>query len=76
MQYARADLPGRHDLLLTAPWPTACSTPAGHQSNNTSGSLGCKELCIHILFAMVKVLRVPPSNPIVWQLSLTGKYPS
>lgn len=31
-----------------------------------------KELCLHILFVMVKVLRVPPSNPLMWQLSLTG----
>ncbi len=33
----------------------------------------CKELCLHILFVMVKVMRVPPSNPLVWQLSLTDR---
>lgn len=32
-----------------------------------------KELCIHVLFVMVKVLRVPASNPLVWQLCLTGE---
>ncbi len=32
----------------------------------------CKELCLHNLFVMVKVLRVPASNPLVWQLSLNG----
>jgi E3 ubiquitin-protein ligase ZSWIM2 len=32
----------------------------------------CSEsLCIHILFVMMKVLRVPRDNPVVWQLSLT-----
>ena len=34
---------------------------------------GAKELCIHVLFVMVKVLRVPPSNPLVWQLCLTDR---
>ena len=29
--------------------------------------------CAHILFVMTKVLRVPPSNPIVWQLSLVDR---
>jgi len=33
---------------------------------------GSKELCLHLLFTMLKVLRVPASNPLVWQLSLTG----
>lgn len=27
-------------------------------------------LCVHVLFVMVKVLRVPAENPMVWQLSL------
>lgn len=27
-------------------------------------------LCLHVLFVMVKVLRVPPENPLAWQLSL------
>ena len=31
------------------------------------------ELCVHILFVMLKVLRVPPRNPLVWQLSLTDR---
>jgi hypothetical protein len=30
------------------------------------------ELCTHIVFVMVKVLRIPAGNPIVWQHSLTG----
>jgi hypothetical protein len=30
------------------------------------------ELCIHVLFVVIKVLRVPPSNPLTWQLALTG----
>ncbi len=41
---------------------------------STSASAGqpCSELCAHLLFVMSKVLRVPPSNPLCWQLSLTG----
>ena len=31
------------------------------------------ELCVHILFVMVKVLKVQPENPLVWQLSLVGE---
>jgi E3 ubiquitin-protein ligase ZSWIM2 len=32
-----------------------------------------KELCIHIMFVMLKVLRVPPTNPIAWQVSLVDQ---
>ena len=28
------------------------------------------KLCLHILFVMIKVLRIPSDNPIAWQLSL------
>lgn len=28
---------------------------------------------MHLLFVLVKILRVPPGNPLVWQLSLTGE---
>lgn len=31
------------------------------------------ELCRHIVFVMVKVLKVHPENPLVWQLSLVGE---
>ena len=31
------------------------------------------ERCIHILFVMVKVLRVPPANPLTWQTALTDR---
>jgi E3 ubiquitin-protein ligase ZSWIM2 len=34
---------------------------------SSSGS----SLCVHILFVMLKVLRVPRENPVLWQLSLT-----
>ncbi|EEY61543.1 uncharacterized protein PITG_01859 [Phytophthora infestans T30-4] len=33
-------------------------------------SCGTADICIHILFVMLKVLRVPPTTPIVWQKSL------
>jgi hypothetical protein len=29
------------------------------------------ELCVHIYFVLLKVLRVPPDNPLCWQASLT-----
>ena len=31
------------------------------------------EVCVHTLFVLTRVLRVPPSNPIVWQLSLIDR---
>eukprot|EP00761_Pharyngomonas_kirbyi_P010489 gb/GECH01010509.1/.p1 GENE.gb/GECH01010509.1/~~gb/GECH01010509.1/.p1 ORF type:complete len:628 (+),score=78.77 gb/GECH01010509.1/:1-1884(+) len=30
-------------------------------------------LCIHILYVMIKVFRIPPQNPVVWQLSLIDR---
>lgn len=41
----------------------ACSCGGG-------GSVG-GELCIHLLYVMIKILRLPENNPLVWQLSLT-----
>ncbi|KAG2502192.1 hypothetical protein HYH03_000679 [Edaphochlamys debaryana] len=38
------------------------------------GSSGtCREHCLHTLFVLVKVLRVPLSNPLLWQLSLSDR---
>jgi hypothetical protein len=34
------------------------------------------ELCRHIIFVMIKVLKVPSENPLCWQLSLVGEGPS
>lgn len=31
---------------------------------------GDRELCVHILFVMLKVFRLPADNPLVWQKSL------
>ena len=36
-------------------------------------STNSEEVCAHILFVMTKVLRVPRSNPIVWQVSLVDR---
>ncbi|KAL4164610.1 hypothetical protein KRP22_004474 [Phytophthora ramorum] len=33
-------------------------------------SCGTADICIHILFVMLKVLRVPATTPVVWQKSL------
>ncbi|KAG7401139.1 hypothetical protein PHYBOEH_002697 [Phytophthora boehmeriae] len=35
-----------------------------------SCSCGTADICTHILFVMLKVLRVPPTTPVVWQKSL------
>ncbi|ETW10201.1 hypothetical protein H310_00565 [Aphanomyces invadans] len=35
-----------------------------------SCSCGDKEICCHLLFVMLKILRVPASNPVIWQRSL------
>lgn len=56
---------------------------SGEQNHVTIGSLQkctCRrdksqsnmELCRHLVFVMVKVLAVPPDNPLAWQLSLVG----
>lgn len=37
------------------------------------GAQASAELCRHIVFVMVKVLKVQPENPLVWQLSLIGE---
>ena len=39
----------------------------------SSSSVDAPEICAHILFVMTKVLRVPRSNPIVWQVSLVDR---
>jgi E3 ubiquitin-protein ligase ZSWIM2 len=40
------------------------------QRCSCGGGDGRGELCIHILYVMTKVLRVPSDNPVCWQLSL------
>lgn len=57
---------------LTGAGVTCCVSCVFNLSSQLTSYGGCKELCVHILFVMTKVLRVPPSNHIVWQLSLTG----
>lgn len=47
---------------------------AGAAPGDTSDRFGSsEEVCAHILFVMTKVLRVPRSNPIVWQVSLVDR---
>ena len=40
------------------------------QMCSCGGGEGRGKLCNHLLFVMIKVLRVPTDNPIAWQLSL------
>ena len=60
----------------------SCGGGLGHakKKNNLPPSLGGStasandpELCVHILFVMLKALKVPPRNPLVWQLALTDR---
>lgn len=40
------------------------------QMCSCGGGEGRGQLCTHLLFVMIKVLRVPEDNPMAWQLSL------
>ena len=53
---------------LNSDHPTAPAS-IGNSSNNSKGS--GSELCVHLLWVMLKVLRAPATHPTVWQLSLT-----
>jgi E3 ubiquitin-protein ligase ZSWIM2 len=71
-------------LLLQRRGPTSFLVKSGDPGLKYTVQIGSKvtcscrkhasapEVCIHIIFVMIKILRVPPSNPIVWQVSLTG----
>jgi len=41
-----------------------------NQRCSCGGGEGRGRLCVHLLFVMIKVLRVPETNPLAWQLSL------
>ena len=45
----------------------------GPQSCSCGGGKGGSELCAHLLFVMLRVLRVPRENPLVWQLALIDR---
>lgn len=40
------------------------------QQCSCGGGEARSKLCVHLLFVMIKVLRVPETNPLSWQLSL------
>ncbi|KAL6750982.1 hypothetical protein V8C86DRAFT_2793293 [Haematococcus lacustris] len=54
----------KRKVLIGARPSCSCALPGGPTP---------AELCLHLLFVLVKVLRVPASNPLVWQLSLTDR---
>ena len=56
--------------LLAEARRLAGGAPSGSASTSTRDA---PEICAHILFVMTKVLRVPRSNPIVWQVSLVDR---
>jgi hypothetical protein len=41
-----------------------------NQRCSCGGGEGRGALCIHLMYVMIKVLRVPDNNPLSWQLSL------
>ncbi len=43
----------------------------GEQMCSCGGGAARGRLCVHILFVMLKVLRLKPENPLSWQFSLT-----
>ncbi|OQR80768.1 hypothetical protein ACHHYP_17233 [Achlya hypogyna] len=47
--------PAKHRVLIGAAQSCTC---------------GDKDVCCHLLFVMLKILRVPSTNPVVWQKSL------
>lgn len=58
-------------VLETPPDPSAESrTYKVSVGDNQMCTCGDKELCIHILFVMLKVFRVEVGNPLIWQKSL------
>ena len=69
-------------FLVSRVGPTGFIVKAGDMSSPTykvfigdnqmcsCGGGGSGKLCIHLLFVMLKVLRVPADNPLSWQLSL------
>ncbi|GFH25054.1 predicted protein [Haematococcus lacustris] len=57
--------------LVARTGPTSFVAAAFTARSALPGGPTPAELCLHLLFVLVKVLRVPASNPLVWQLSLT-----
>ena len=80
------DLTSSRFFVVNRPGPTAFIIKDGNSNDDvlfkitigtlqtcTCGGIIAKKnlVCIHIAFVMTKVLRVPYSNPLSWQLSLT-----
>jgi len=71
-------------LLVQTPGPTSFVVKSPDSDKKHKVTIGdiqkctCPEgsgtgLCLHIFFVMMKVLRVPQTNPLVWQRSLTDR---
>ena len=74
---ARGQLPSLWLLSQNAfPWNIVSNLAAWQPLSLTYVSCrpqSAQEVCIHHVFVMLKVLRLAPSNPIIWQLSLLGE---
>lgn len=55
--------------------PKAGEDGSGHSSKNgkSQSRKRAKGLCQHVIFVLVRVCRVPASNPIVWQSALVDR---
>jgi E3 ubiquitin-protein ligase ZSWIM2 len=72
---------GRRMLLVQTVGPTVRVVKEDGSGRKYKVVIGSKQmcshcrysegLCVHILFVMLKVLRIPRDNPVVWQQSLT-----
>ena len=63
--------PGPTSFVLRGETPRRYKVSIGetHSCSCHSGN----ELCIHILFVLMRVFRMPAANPLIWQLSLTER---
>ena len=58
--------------FLHARWCSACRAALLQRCLSERRKGRDMELCVHHIFVMLRVLRLSPKNPVVWQLSLIG----
>uniref|UniRef100_A0A7S2KPK2 Anaphase-promoting complex subunit 11 n=1 Tax=Leptocylindrus danicus TaxID=163516 RepID=A0A7S2KPK2_9STRA len=64
--------PGPTVFIISSPPDITFKVTIGNIQNCSCGEgLKAKKLCVHILFVMLRVLRIEDTNPLAWQLSLT-----
>lgn len=56
----------KHRVMLGARTTCSCRQP------NIDSQSASAMPCVHIMFIMTKVLRIPSDDPLAWKLTLTG----